>query len=859
MIRISKHNNAHMLKLLIPGFMLACLQACGGGGSGSGQDPDPLVEDYGIAYVRHPLAVDMNNALVQEDLRELITFNPGGELFYRDLASPSAPTRNVSKRFTGGLGDVRDVEVSYDGSLLLFAMRAPEIPGLDPADQPSWNIWEYDIAADKLRRIISSDISAEAGQDVAPHYLPDGRIVFSSSRQRLSRAILLDEGKPQFAAEEEDRREHAMVLHVMNPDGSDIKQISFNQSHDMDPAVLSSGEVMFSRWDNMGSRNAISLYKMHPDGTGLQLLYGAHSHATGTNGTDVQFMQARELPDGSLLSVMLPFTGTFRGGELIRIDINDYIDNTQARGDNPGMLTGPAQTSLLINDVRTDGSISPGGRFRAAWPLQDGTDRVLVSWSECRLVENSIIVPCTANRLADANAVAADPLYGIYLYDLSTNTQLPIVVAEEGFIFSEVIAASPRVLPPIIFDARPGIELNQQWFDEGVGVLNIRSVYDMDGADSSATGIAALADPAQFTAAERPARFLRVVKAVSMPDDDILTVPSSAFGRSSQQLMREIISYTPVQPDGSVRVKVPANVPLAISVVDRDGKRIGSRHQNWLQLRPGETVNCTGCHDHASGVPHGHPEGPASVYAGAPATGVPFPNTVLTLPAIFNETMAETLTRLDALQLDPSTDLIYDDVWTDEVAAARPRDVSTTLAYTDLQTPAPVSLACQGSWDNQCRTVINYEQHIHPLWNIDRGADTCTACHTPLDAAAMDMVPDAQLDLTDGISDQNAAHFRSYHELLFSDFAEEVGANGLQDILVPGPVDPDTGLPTEVRVPVAPSMTATGAAASARFFTPFNPGGTHDGRLSPAELRLIAEWLDIGAQYYNDPFVVPPN
>ena len=46
------------------------------------------------------------------------------------------------------------------------------------------------------------------------------------------------------------------------------------------------------------------------------------------------------------------------------------------------------------------------------------------------------------------------------------------------------------------------------------------------------------------------------------------------------------------------------------------------------------------------------------------------------------------------------------------------------------------------------------------------------------------------------------AHFNAYRELLFGDFAEEVGDDGLQDILVPGPIDPDTGMPTEVRVPV---------------------------------------------------------
>ena len=836
--------------------LLVLLQACGGG---DGQDPDPLVEDYGIAFVRRPLVVDMNNVLEQPDIREVLTFNAGADLFYRDLASPSAPQRNVTGSFTGGLGDVKDVEVSYDGRRLLFAMRAAEIPGLAPADQPKWGIWEYAIDEDELRRVIPSDITAEAGQDVAPHYLPDGRIIFSSSRQRTSRAILLDEGKPQFAALDENRREHAVVLHVMNADGSGIRQVSFNQSHDLDPMVLSSGEVVFSRWDHMGSRDAISLYKMYPDGTGLQLLYGAHSHDTGTNDANVHFLQPRELPDGSLLSVLQPFTGSYRGGELISLDIENYIDNTAAKAYNQGILSGPAQSSLLVNDVHTDNSISPGGRFRAAWPLQDGSDRVLVSWSECRLQEDSVIVPCTDERLEDPDALEADPLYGICLYDMATDTQLPVVVPQEGVTFTDVVATAPRPLPAIVFDKQPGIELDEQWVDEGVGVLNIRSVYDIDGVDTAQPDIASLADPAQFLAAGRPARFLRIVKAVAMPDNDTATLPFTAFGRSSQQLMREIIGYTPIQPDGSVRVKVPAGVPLAISVVDANGRRISDRHQNWLQVRAGETVHCSGCHNHADGMPHGHPQGSPSAYAGAPATGMPFPNTDPALPAIYGETMAETLARFDNSALLPSTGLIYHDLWTDETAAARPRDASSSLLYADLFTAAPATLACQGDWDSQCRTVIHYEQHIHPLWNRDRGVNTCTGCHTSVDAADMVRVPDAQLDLTDGVSTEVTTHFRSYRELLIGDFAEELGDDGLQDILVPGPIDPDTGLPTEVRVPVASAMSTAGARASWRFFDLFDSGGSHENRLEAAELRLISEWLDIGAQYYNDPFAVPGN
>ncbi len=72
-------------------------------------------------------------------------------------------------------------------------------------------------------------------------------------------------------------------------------------------------------------------------------------------------------------------------------------------------------------------------------------------------------------------------------------------------------------------------------------------------------------------------------------------------------------------------------------------------------------------------------------------------------------------------------------------------------------------------------------------------------------------------------------------------------------------VDPITGDPIFAPVNVAPSMRVAGANASDRFFSRFEAGLLHDGFLSDAEKRLIAEWLDVGAQYYNNPFDVPVN
>src|SRR5690606_21767124 len=229
-------------------------------------------------------------------------------------------------------------------------------------------------------------------------------------------------------------------------------------------------------------------------------------------------------------------------------------------------------------------------------------------WSPCRLVDSEgRIGPCTIEGLEDPERVAAPPLYGVWIYDPADDTQLPVVVGEEGVYVGEVVAAQPRPAPRFIPDAVPS-GIGAQLADERAGLLEIRSVYDVNGVDTSGPGIAVLADPAETAADARPARFLRVVKAVSIPDDDVVDLDNTAFGPSIRQGMREIVGYAPIEPDGSVRIKVPAQVPLAVEIVDRLGRRISPRHQNWLQVQPGEELACNGCHDPAGGLSHGRSE-----------------------------------------------------------------------------------------------------------------------------------------------------------------------------------------------------------------------------------------------------------
>ncbi|MEO6079380.1 MAG: hypothetical protein ABIQ86_06360 [Steroidobacteraceae bacterium] len=856
------------------------LAACSSGGSisiGSGQGADPGTVDFPIAYVKRTIPVN------PEDLRQQRNTTADADLFFRDRAAPSSVERNITQRVTGNNPyDIKDVDVSPDGRKIVFAMRGPLAANQNEEAAPNWQIWEYEILTDTLRRVIGSDIVAAEGNDIGPQYLPDGRLLFTSTRQRQSKAILLDESKPAFEAQVENRSESAFALHVMDADGGNIHQITFNQSHDLWPTVMADGRVLFTRWTQA---RGMHLYSTNPDGTDVQLLYGALSHRTGTadaNGpTNIQFTRPREMQNGRILTLTRPFTNSDFGGDLVMIDTRSYVENTQPLAASAG-LAGPAQTRATPNEVSTIQGPSVGGRFRSAFPLWDGSNRILVSWSQCRLLDNTVtpavIVPCTSARLADPNVQTSPSLYSAFVFDPAGNTFKPLFQPVEGVMITDLVAAQPRVPPSVRLDHTvAAADFDPTLIGEGVGVLEIRSVYDFNGvvASAGAPDIATVANPALRTAAQRPARFLRIEKAVSIGDDD-LGFPDIDFNAavgSNVGFMREILGYAPIEPDGSVAVRVPANVAFMISVLDSNGRRIRAE-STWLQIRAGEIRRCNGCHGSTGSHGRDGTFAPVDWLGASAAAGPRFPNTLAATAAaaLQGDTMAQARARTTCssgsmCSQQPSVNLLYDDVWTDPspTAANRPADASFSYTYGTaggFNTPPPVRTSCMATWTSSCRIIVNYEQHIHPLWSLPRGpagANTCINCHAPADTTGVVQVPKGQLDLSGTPSTDQQLHMTAYRELLFDDNEQELAGGALQDRLVPG-TDPDTGLPTLVNVNVQHSIIATSALGSPRFFNRFAvAGGTvdHRGFLTPAELRLISEWVDIGAQYYNNPIGLP--
>lgn len=887
------------------------LAACGGGGEGAAQDP--LVDGFPIAYVKRPFPLldpGNDNQAVQPDARDPLLFNPGSDLFIRDHASARAPEREVTSAVTHGAGDVKDVKVSYDGKKLLFAMKEPDIEGLQPEEQPSWNIWEYNIETGKLRRIIEQDIFAEEGQDVAPDYLPDGRIIFSSTRQYGSKATLANEGKPRYSSLVDQESRQAMMLHVMNDDGTDIRQITFAPVIDMDPYVRRDGKVIFTRWDRFSGSNELNIYSINPDGTDLQLLYGAHSHDSGPNGSTIQYTQIREFPDGRVLSILRPFSNTFGGGDIGLIDTGHFADYGRPTKGNAG-LAGTGQASLTEGAASAELRPSMGGRYISVFPLWDGTGRHLVSWTPCRIMLNGQGVPCTEEGLATPDVAEAPPVYSLYIYDPAQDTKLPIFLPEEGKAVTDVIAAQPRAYPRYLEDAVEGSS-------EQTGILHIRSVYDYDGGFNGRGATVTMTGPenpiTEFLQKTQPddrkARFIRLIKNFVRPDRDDYRIPNLA-NRGGDLV--EIIGYAPIEPDGSVKVRVPADVPFSFQFVDNKGRRIAGeqRHRSWIQVRKGETLECNGCHVHNSGTPHGRRDAITSINKGVDHSGI-FPGQGGSLLAQYGETMAETRTRISCEEdnckgLNPTVDIVYEDLWSVTKSADFAYRYEDIFDFTDTE-PDPVSHNCVINWTKECRMVINYVTHIDPLWSKPRlspstGEDaTCSrsSCHSPVAANGEPQVPapsyalpsasgpplctslvvtsGSQLNL-DNIStfdpDDDPVRLEAYTELFVGDNIQELVAGALVDAKFDGNpiIDTDTGIITgceQVNRTTRPGPPMSrGSARGSRFFTelendqpvtdPPQAGNEfdHTGVLSPAELKLISEWLDIGGQYYNDPFAVP--
>ena len=183
------------------------------------------------------------------------TWHPGGGIYVLQqphAPKPGNPVRAIidpASNETLGEGVYRDPDLSWDAGKLVFANR--------PGPEATTSLYEIGIDGRGLKRLTSSD----EHHDITPTHLPDGRIVFTSTRPR---ALV-----PCFNSGVD-------TLHTMNPDGSNIRSVSSNNVTEFDPAIMSDGRVLYGRWEYV-DKTALymqSLWTMLPDGRMEEALFG---------------------------------------------------------------------------------------------------------------------------------------------------------------------------------------------------------------------------------------------------------------------------------------------------------------------------------------------------------------------------------------------------------------------------------------------------------------------------------------------------------------------------------------------------------------------------------------------------------
>ncbi len=366
-------------------------------------------------------------------------------------------------------------------------------------------------------------------------------------------------------------RDHVGVLFVMDENGDNIRQLGFEQDQDYYPTVLNDGRVLYTRWEYTDIPHFFSrlLFSMNPDGTDQKSYYGSNSYWPNS------IFYAQPVPNHptQVVGVVSGHHAQRRSGELVLFD--------PARGQHEASgvvqrIPGRGHTvEPIINDRLVVGSWP---KFLHPFPLSE--KHFLVS---CRMSEES--------------------RWAVYLVDVFDNMLL--LYEDENHDLLEPVPVRSRPRPPVIPDR---VDRKRQ-----DATINLGDIYAGPGLQGVPRGVV---------------KNLRVIAYhyayQNMADD------SRAIGvDSSWDTVKMVLGTVPVHEDGSAMFRVPANTPITVQPLDRQGKAV-QLMRSWMTAMPGETLSCVGCHAPSNTAPSARytlaaQRGPSAIKAWyGPARGFSF-------------------------------------------------------------------------------------------------------------------------------------------------------------------------------------------------------------------------------------------
>jgi hypothetical protein len=440
--------------------------------------------------------------------------------------------------------------LSYDAKKVLFAWcrHYPKLAAqknkLDKNNVPEdafYHIFEMNIDGSGVRQLTHGKYD-----DFDARYLPDGRIVFLSTRR--GQFIQCGRGSAARTIEQKDlpdcyvrcgggpeRPVAVYTLHTMNSDGSDLCAISPFEMFEWTPSVADDGSILYSRWDYIDRDNQpyMSLWAINPDGTNARLVYGNFTH--GPNCT----FEPRCVPGSRKIVLTGSAHHAQTMGTLVLLDPAEGLE-----GETPLTRLTPA---IPFPEVEGRSEMF----YANPWPLSERFH--LVSWGVEHLVREG------AHRPPNG--------MGIYLFD--SEGHLELIHRDPEITSSWPIPLRPRPRPPILpSQVEPDAPME--------GRFLLADVYQ--GLTTTKRGD------------------VKALRIIAVPPKTHPNMNYPNLGQTYDDPGKCVLGTVPVEQDGSAYFRAPAGVIVFFQALDAQGMAVQSM-RSATHVQPGQTLSCIGCHE----------------------------------------------------------------------------------------------------------------------------------------------------------------------------------------------------------------------------------------------------------------------
>ncbi len=486
---------------------------------------------------------------------------PGGGLYVlEDFKSDSPRLRSLTHVLPAG--SVLRPDISYDGRRVLFAYctyypgLSDEPNKLDKANVPEdafYHLYEINLDGTQLRRLTSGKYD-----DFDARYLPDGRIVFLSTRRgqgvqcNSSEDISVeDNALPDCYVRcggGPERPVAVYTLHVLDPATQQITRISPFEMFEWTPSVDDHGQILYARWDYVDRYNMpyMSLWSTMPDGTDARAVYGNY-----TSNPHCIF-EARRIPGSRKIIFTASGHHAQTGGSLVVIDPQRGAD-----GEEP-------LTRLTPEVAFPESEGWPQTYFASPFPLSE--THYLVAWSAAPLP------PGTPHPLWGMPGPPND--LGCYLFDAFGN--LTLIYRDPEISCMDPLPIRPRTRPPQVTSR---VATEQETHDTRALIVDVYR-----GLEPTQRGT------------------IKQLRLVGIPAKTHPTMNSPNLGVTRDDPGKFVLGTVPVEADGSAYFHVPPGVAFFLQALDDQAMAVQTM-RSATYLQPGQTTTCIGCHEPRNTAP----------------------------------------------------------------------------------------------------------------------------------------------------------------------------------------------------------------------------------------------------------------